>query len=317
MARAVKWTTKLAALQDYKEKNGDALVPQNHLDESSGFKLGRWVDNLRSGHVNLSDAQRNDLDKLDFVWKISEVKPWETKLTALQGYKEKNGDTLAPQRYVDESSGFKLGRWVNDLRQRKLQLSNAQQNDLDRIGFVWAPKIGRRPKPLDAAAAATKAATKVARKKKGATSCCSKGSSSAKSQGSSKSLQAKTRQRKLEEKSKPLNTEEQNLEKTSQEVHQTMVASESNQSQENAAASITAAATTVTSRSNNSRLTRGVIEHKNNTDDKDDDDDNRASTGGTWSNKELRSITFSTSTEKQVASRLLELNATIKFSGPS
>jgi hypothetical protein len=108
---------------------------------------------------------------MGFVWKEKLVKPWEAKLVALNNYQERNGDTVVPFRYVDESSGFKLGRWVNNLRSGHLSPSNTQQNDLDSLRVVWIPKRGPRPKPLvhevvfvDAAAATM--TTKVARKKK-------------------------------------------------------------------------------------------------------------------------------------------------------
>jgi hypothetical protein len=63
-----KWTTKLDALQDYKEKNVDILVPYQYVDASSGFKLGYWVGSLRSRQSNLSGSRRNDLDRMGFVW---------------------------------------------------------------------------------------------------------------------------------------------------------------------------------------------------------------------------------------------------------
>jgi hypothetical protein len=73
MPRCATWTTKLAALLDHKERNGDVLVPKRYVDESSGIKLGYWVDHLRSGHMNLSDSQRNDLDRMGFVWNASKT----------------------------------------------------------------------------------------------------------------------------------------------------------------------------------------------------------------------------------------------------
>jgi hypothetical protein len=176
MPKVVKWKAKLASLQGYKERNGDTvLVPQRYFDESSGFKLGHWVSNLRSGCSKLSNTQRNDLDRMGFVWNASKALPWETKLAALLDYKERNGDVLVPKSYVDESTGIKLGNWVNHLRSGNSNLSDSQRTELDRFGFVWIPKKGPRPKPLVrdiafADAATATMTTKVARKKKGTAS---------------------------------------------------------------------------------------------------------------------------------------------------
>jgi hypothetical protein len=131
----VKWTTKLAALQDYKARNGDTLVPKRYADEASDFKLGCWVSSLRERQNKLSDTQRSDLERLGFVWETSGVMQWEAKLAALQDYKERTGDALVPQRYVDESSGFHLGGWANNMRSGRSSLSDSQRNDLDRPGL--------------------------------------------------------------------------------------------------------------------------------------------------------------------------------------
>jgi hypothetical protein len=132
----ISWETKLAALQDYKDKNGDVLVPWRYVHESSGIKLGNWVYDLRYLRIKLGNLQRNDLDRMGFVWKVKLIS-WETKLAALQNYKEHNGDILVPHRYVDVASGIKLGDWVHNLRQGRVNLSDSQRYDLEKMGFVW------------------------------------------------------------------------------------------------------------------------------------------------------------------------------------
>jgi hypothetical protein len=123
----VKWTTKLAALKDYKEKNGDVLVPMSYVDEPSGIKLGDWVNNVKNHPGALGNSQRNNLDRLGFVWKVSKAKakPWRAKLAALLDYTEKNGDALVHQIYVDESRCINLGSWINHLRQHPMVLSDS------------------------------------------------------------------------------------------------------------------------------------------------------------------------------------------------
>lgn len=43
--------------------------------------------------------------------------------------------TPAPQKHIE--SGFRLGTWVNSLRQTKSKLSAEQLQGLERLGFVW------------------------------------------------------------------------------------------------------------------------------------------------------------------------------------
>uniref|UniRef100_A0A7S3DW66 Helicase-associated domain-containing protein n=1 Tax=Entomoneis paludosa TaxID=265537 RepID=A0A7S3DW66_9STRA len=137
MGKTLPWKTKLAALQKFKELEGHTMVRQNYVDPESGFRLGRWVANLRQRADFLTDSQLADLERLDFVWSRFKVLPWDMKIDILRKYTQKHGHSLVPKDYVDTDSGFHLGWWVDRMRQGKNTMNQARIRDLEALGFVW------------------------------------------------------------------------------------------------------------------------------------------------------------------------------------
>lgn len=129
----------MAILQRYHSRyNGSTLVPQNYIDPETGFRLGRWVANLRQRVDLLDDDQVESLEKLGFVWQHrSKTTPWTKKLDALRKYKAEHGDTLVPKDYVDKETGFRLGLMVDRLRQSRSTLDVTRCKQLKDMGFVW------------------------------------------------------------------------------------------------------------------------------------------------------------------------------------
>ncbi|GKY96992.1 hypothetical protein MPSEU_000658000 [Mayamaea pseudoterrestris] len=64
-----KWLEKLHCLMHYREKVGDCNVPKSYKQDG----LGYWVNNQRAAHAkgDLSDARKELLDDIGFVWRIS------------------------------------------------------------------------------------------------------------------------------------------------------------------------------------------------------------------------------------------------------
>jgi hypothetical protein len=131
------WETKLAALRKFRDLEGNSNVPQAYADPDTGFRLGRWVATLRQRMGFLNEKQLRDLDELGFVWHRYKIMPWDAKLELLKKYKAREGDTLVSRDYMDPESGFRLGGWVDRVRQTKGTLSNANIQDLEQLGFVW------------------------------------------------------------------------------------------------------------------------------------------------------------------------------------
>lgn len=137
MGKTLPWKTKLAALKSFKDREGHTLVRQSYVCPDTGFRLGRWVANLRQRADFLSESQLDDLDRLDFVWSRFKVLPWDQKVEILRKYKMQHGHTLVPKDHVDRETGFHLGWWVDRMRQGKNTMNEARVQDLEHIGFVW------------------------------------------------------------------------------------------------------------------------------------------------------------------------------------
>ncbi len=61
------WERGFAALQTYKDREGDCLVSQR-LMTPDGFNLGKWVSTQRKTNKALLPERRQRLNALGFVW---------------------------------------------------------------------------------------------------------------------------------------------------------------------------------------------------------------------------------------------------------
>jgi len=128
------WDEGFRYLTIYKEREGHCRVPRTHKE--NGFPLGQWVSNRRQRTQILSEARRQQLDELGFVWDTPET-DWEEGFRYLTIYKKREGHCRVPQRHKE--NGFRLGSWVDRQRQSKdaETLSEARRQQLDELGFVW------------------------------------------------------------------------------------------------------------------------------------------------------------------------------------
>jgi hypothetical protein len=62
------WAEGFRYLTIYKGREGHCRVPSGHTE--NGFRLGQWVSNRRQKKQTLSDARRQQLDELGFVWDV-------------------------------------------------------------------------------------------------------------------------------------------------------------------------------------------------------------------------------------------------------
>ncbi|MBF0359325.1 MAG: helicase associated domain-containing protein, partial [Magnetococcales bacterium] len=71
-AKAVFWEEMFAALTEYRDKNGDCLVPENY---SANSELGWWVATQRKAKLSgqLDQARIKRLDALEFIWDIAQA----------------------------------------------------------------------------------------------------------------------------------------------------------------------------------------------------------------------------------------------------
>jgi len=127
-----KWEEGLNFLISYKEEYGDCLVTSKFLYQ--GYSLGAWVSDVRSKKLRLTPEQISFLDRLEFVWNISEFQ-WEKGFASLSAYKKEFGDCLVMQNF--QYIGYSLGIWVTSQRSRESSLTSDQLRRLNKLGFIW------------------------------------------------------------------------------------------------------------------------------------------------------------------------------------
>jgi hypothetical protein len=139
-----------AALQNFKELNGDMLVPAKFVvpaddvkwpEEMWSMKLGNIARNLRAGKTHLKN--RADLESIGFDFNLQRLTYGYDKIrAALLKYKELKGNLLVPQVFVvpandvawpKEMSGMKLGTIAMRIRAG----SKKNRADLESIGFIF------------------------------------------------------------------------------------------------------------------------------------------------------------------------------------
>jgi len=128
------WAEGLRYLTIYKKREGHCRVPAAHKE--NGFRLGSWVDRQRQSKdaETLSEARRQQLDELGFVWNALDA-AWEEGFSYLKMYKEREGHCRVPAAHKE--NGFRLGQWVNTQRKNRETMSDNRRQRLDDLGFVW------------------------------------------------------------------------------------------------------------------------------------------------------------------------------------
>lgn len=139
------WETYYIAARQYYREKGNLKVPKSYLTQT-GLTLGSWIQTqrrVRAGSVtgNLSEEKVRKLDEIGMVWD-SKDQSWNEALRELQAYFEDHGNLDVKARYVTDS-GFRLGRWVCNLRTKVKNkgldqaLTKEQQGELEKLGMIW------------------------------------------------------------------------------------------------------------------------------------------------------------------------------------
>ena len=139
------WETYYIAARQYYREKGNLKVPKSYLTQT-GLTLGNWIQTqrrVRAGSVtgNLSEEKVRKLDEIGMVWD-SKDQSWNEALRELQAYYEEHGNLDVKARYVTEN-GFRLGRWVCNLRMKVKNkgldqaLTKEQQGELEKLGMIW------------------------------------------------------------------------------------------------------------------------------------------------------------------------------------
>ena len=120
-------------LKAYKKKYKNCAVPVNHVTES-GVKLGKLVQNFRTGARTVTPKQEERLDKLGFIWNIQVS--FEEFYKLLKEYKAEHGNCMVPASHVTKD-GKPLGKILQHIRYGSRHVTEKQREKLDDLGFVW------------------------------------------------------------------------------------------------------------------------------------------------------------------------------------
>ena len=139
------WETYYIAAKQYYQERGNLKIPKNYLTPT-GLTLGSWIQTqrrVRSGTVtgNLTEEKVRKLDEIGMIWD-SRDQSWNEALAELQAYFDEHGNLDVKARY-ETDNGFKLGRWVCNLRTKVKNkgldqvLTKEQQKQLTALGMIW------------------------------------------------------------------------------------------------------------------------------------------------------------------------------------
>ena len=140
------WSQMFKMLEDYKEENGDCLVPAKY---QLNHKLSTWVKKQRQEYRLLQRGEESQmtserirrLEAIDFAWD-AQAEICSQMFKMLEDYKEENGDCLVPAKY---QLNHKLSTWVKKQRQQYRLLQRGEQSSmtserirrLEAIDFAW------------------------------------------------------------------------------------------------------------------------------------------------------------------------------------
>jgi len=138
------WEARYDLLKQYKEQNGDVLVPMGYIIED--VNLYSWISTQRKNKKNgqLDELKIQRLDLLGISWDPLDDK-WNRAYKLAKRYYEKYGDLLIPIAY--EAEDIKVGSWVATQRQNYKRKNGKRSNPfftpyrielLEKIGMVWS-----------------------------------------------------------------------------------------------------------------------------------------------------------------------------------
>ena len=132
-----KWETMFTLLLQYKEREGDCNVSQNHKED--GENLGQWLNQQRveNQRRKMDGGRKRRLEEMGVSWDLFSQK-WDKNFNLLVQYKEREGDCNVPQSHKED--GENLGIWLTTRRMDKKKgiLDAEKQILLEEIGVVWS-----------------------------------------------------------------------------------------------------------------------------------------------------------------------------------
>jgi hypothetical protein len=130
------WEEGYLHLKSFVEEHGNCRVPVG-CKCTDGYRLGHWVNNARARRNAMAVERIARLDALGFIWDPL-VEQWDEGYRHLKAFVEEKSHCQVAQLYKS-ADGYRLGVWVNSMRQKQSELSSERRARLDALGFVWDP----------------------------------------------------------------------------------------------------------------------------------------------------------------------------------
>ena len=124
-------------LIEYKAQFGSCKVPKGYV--INGYKLGKKVDEIRSGNIKVNTEQRSQLDSIGFVWSVYSIAKqrnfdFDEFYRYLIKYKIQYNDINVPYDFILEN--YELGFYMRSIRTRRVRLTADQIEKLRDLGFL-------------------------------------------------------------------------------------------------------------------------------------------------------------------------------------
>lgn len=135
------WWDGYGAACRYYERTGHLDMESRYRDPDTGYPVGSWVTYQQTCARNgwLSTERDQLLRKIGFTAKGKHRTKWEIFLAHCDRYLETHPHLNVPQKYVDPTTGYPLGRRISNYRQRGKAnyLEPERRAELDARNMVW------------------------------------------------------------------------------------------------------------------------------------------------------------------------------------
>jgi hypothetical protein len=133
-ARTDQWHRKLDLLRQFRQRQGHARVPQQHIED--GVNLGSWVYEQRLHRRTMSKERRTLLEAVPgWTWDPHND-AWEEAYEALTNFAAREGHARVARDHMEQ--GVKLGAWVKEQRRNRHSMSDERRQRLESVpGWSW------------------------------------------------------------------------------------------------------------------------------------------------------------------------------------
>ena len=128
----------------YRQEYGDLEIPSKYITPG-GLLLGSWLLTQRRIYLgkipgHLEEERIRRLEELGISWESDSDRQWDRYYQKAADYYARHGNLDVKGSYVTED-GFRLGLWLNNIRQYgrngSCLLSGARRRQMEQIGMIW------------------------------------------------------------------------------------------------------------------------------------------------------------------------------------